>query len=142
MTSPDDTRASGRDDAGLTRFCPACFGRNPWKAGECVTCGASLEAGDDFDERLVWALRHPDTATAVRAAQALGARKTLAAIPALREVSRSGDVYRAAAAAGALRAFQGVASADAGIREAREHPSVIVRRAVGQERGSDDDVAP
>jgi HEAT repeat protein len=139
--STDERRDGATGNPGLTWFCPACFARNRWRTGVCVACGASLEVAGNFDERLVWALRHPDTATAVRAAQALGARRARSAVPALRETAGSPDVYRAAAAAAALRSFVGEPSAEEAIRVARRHPSVIVRRAVDPEQGLDDDGA-
>jgi HEAT repeat protein len=124
---------------GPTRFCPSCYARNAWSAAACESCGAGLQIGDDFDERLVWALRHPDTATAVRAAEALASRGTEHAIPALVETLASPEVYRAAAAAAALRVLSDNPAAAAALETARHHPSVVVRRAaertpVGPER--------
>jgi HEAT repeat protein len=129
----------GRKSGGPTRFCPACYLRNPWSAAVCESCGSPLQIGDDFDERLVWALRHPDTATAIRAAEALASRGTKHAIPALVEALASPEVYRAAAAAAALRVLRDNPAAAAALEAARHHPSVVVRRAadrtpVGPER--------
>lgn len=118
-----------------TRVCPACYGFNRWLASYCKDCGASLASEDDLDSRLVWALRHPDTATAIRAAQALAARRVEAAIPALAAVAAmAGDPYRSAAAAVALASFAGGPEADAALARAENHPSVIVRAAVERAR--------
>jgi hypothetical protein len=113
-----------------SRVCPACYAINPWVADVCVRCGASLERGEAFDERLLWALDHPDTATAELAARLLAARGERRAIEPLGRLLQSADPYRAAAAARALLAFAGDPAADVLIAEARRHPSVMVRRAV------------
>ena len=114
-----------------TRVCPACYGFNPWSADRCEACGAALENADDLDHRLIWALGHPDTATAVRAADALAARQVTEAIGPLAElVGRVDDPYRSAAAARALVAFAGDPAADAALGRAAAHPSLIVRAAI------------
>lgn len=114
-----------------TRICPACYGFNPWSANRCETCGAALENDDDLDHRLIWALGHPDTATAIRAADALAVRQATEAIRPLAElVDRVDDPYRSAAAARALVAFAGDPEADAALERAAVHPSVIVRAAI------------
>ncbi len=113
-----------------SRVCPACYAINPWVADVCVRCGASLERAEAFDERLLWALDHPDTATAELAARLLAARRERRAIEPLGRLLQSADPYRAAAAARALLAFAGDPAADALIAKARRHPSVMVRRAV------------
>lgn len=102
---------------------------NEWDADVCLRCDAPLETSRDFDARLVWALGHPDGATAIRAADALAARRTPGAIEPLgRMAARIDDPYRAAAAVRALRAFLPDPRAAAHLAEARRHPSVIVRR--------------
>jgi len=114
-----------------TRICPACYGFNPWSADHCGACGAALENADDLDHRLIWALGHPDTATAMRAADALAVRQATEAIGPLAElVDRVDDPYRSAAAARALVAFAGDPEADAALGRAAAHPSVIVRAAI------------
>lgn len=116
--------------AGPVRYCPACYTVNPFEAGYCERCGAALETEESFDERLAWALRHPDTETAILAAELLGARRARSAIPALLEVAASSDPYRAAAAVRALGAFTAVPGVWARLRRLADAPSVIVRRAV------------
>lgn len=117
-----------------TRYCPACFARNEWDDERCAACGADLATGDSYDQRLVWALDHPDTATAMLAAELLGRRGTKAAIDQLIEATGSPDPYRAAAAAQALTSFDDV-RAQAAVRTLRDHPSALVRRAVAPSGG-------
>ncbi len=115
---------------GPSRFCPTCYAINAWSRVTCERCGAPLETTRDFDAGLIWALDHPDTATAMLAARVLAERRQEQAIEPLARLARSqADPYRAAAAVRALRAFAGNATADACVEEARRHPSVIVRRA-------------
>ena len=114
-----------------TRVCPACYRFNPWSAERCRACGAALENDDDLDGRLTWALGHPDTAMAIRAADALAVRQAKEAIGPLADlVDRAGDPHRSAAAACALVAFAGDPSADSALVRAAAHPSVIVRSAI------------
>lgn len=140
---PADVRPTGHGRAGRlpglaenamsepTRVCPACYGFNRWSAERCQSCGAALENDDDLESRLIWALGHPDTATAMRAADALAVRQTKAAIGPLAELlDRVGDPYRSAAAARALAAFAGDPDADAALARVPSHPSVVVRSAI------------
>ncbi len=121
---------SGAAGEGPSRLCPACYAINAWARATCERCGAPLQTTRDFDAGLIWALDHPDTATAMLAARVLAERRQVQAIePLARLARREGDPYRAAAAVRALRSFQGHSAADAAISEARRHPSVIVRRA-------------
>jgi hypothetical protein len=121
--------------SGPTRVCPGCYAFNEWTSRTCELCGSDLETEDDLDSRLIWALGHPDTETAVRAAQALAARHTAAAAGALAELADlPDDPYRAAAAAAALVAFAGDPAADAALVRAAAHRSVIVRRALTEAR--------
>ncbi len=128
--------------SGPTRFCTACYAMNSWSATSCETCGASLAVDDarSFNARLTWALRHPDTETAMRAAELLAARHAVEAIDALvLLVDEADDPYRAAAAAAALVAFAGDPAADAAIQRAAAHPSVIVRIALERSRAEHGD---
>ena len=127
----------GVGGGGPLRFCPACYAINAWEAVTCSRCGAPLETPRDYDARLVWALEHPDGATAVRAAGVLAARgKSLAIEPLGRMSQRTDDPYRAAAAVRALRAFSDDPVAAALLDAARSHPSVIVRRAAAEDTGA------
>jgi len=58
----------------LTKFCPRCFAMNKWDAAQCGQCGALLDepTGNDFVERLIHALDHPEPNTRALAAQLLG----------------------------------------------------------------------
>ena len=108
---------------------------NPWESTRCERCGSVLETPRDFDAGLLWALDHPDTESAMLAARLLGERRTASAIEPLGRLSRlRDDPYRAAAAVRALVAFSGDPVADAYLKAARSHPSVIVRRAAGAPR--------
>ncbi len=123
--------------SGPTRVCPACYAFNPWAATACETCGASLviEDAGAFNSWLIWALRHPDTETAMRAADILAIRHAVEAIDALALlVDQADDPYRSAAAAAALTAFTGDPAADAAIQRAAAHPSFIVRVALERSR--------
>jgi HEAT repeat protein len=52
-----------------------------------------------YEDRLIWALRHPDGDRAIMAARVLGQRRARAAVPALRAVVVDGrDPYLAAEA--------------------------------------------
>lgn len=115
--------------AGPVRYCPRCFATNEWDADRCTACGTTLAVDDSYDERLAWALDHPDTATAMLAAELLARRGARAAIDRLLRATRSADPYRAAAAAGALAAIDDD-RARAAVRTLRDHPSALVRRAV------------
>jgi HEAT repeat protein len=115
---------------GPARYCPACYSTNGWDDECCDRCGTSLASADTFDERLAWALDHPDTATAMLAADLLALRNTRSAIDRLIEVTESSDPYRAAAAAGALAALDDDRARTA-VNALRAHPSALVRRAVG-----------
>ena len=115
--------------AGPVRYCPACYAANGWDDERCHHCGTSLASTDSFDERLAWALDHPDTATAMLAADVLARRGTRSAIDRLIEATTSSDPYRAAAAARALASLEDD-RARAAAQALRSHRSALVRRAV------------
>ena len=82
-------------------WCYFCYAVNPRSSGLCVRCGRPVEGLPDlsFDDRLIWALGHPDGDRAVLAAQTLGARRVRSALPALsRAVEQGRDPYLAVAA--------------------------------------------
>lgn len=115
--------------SGPVRYCPACYAVNPYAATACERCGAVLVTEEAYDERLIWALRHPDTETAVLAAELLGARGARRAIGPLLEATRSSDPYRAAAAARALGAFVDEPRVARRLRQLADDGPAIVRRA-------------
>jgi hypothetical protein len=93
-------------------WCYSCYALNPRPQGRCVRCGHEVEAPPDlsYDDRLVWALGHPDGDRAALAAQTLGARRVRSALPALRRVVEDGkDPFLAVAA---LRSAIAIAGPD------------------------------
>ena len=118
----------------VTYFCPGCWARVPGTAATCPVCGADLAHldRDAFDAKLIRALDHPESQTARRAAQILGDRGTLWAIPVLIARCETGaDPYLRAEIALALRRIGGPDGAAALARLA-EDPSVIVRRVAAE----------
>jgi len=91
-------------------WCYSCYAVNPHAKGPCVRCGHPVEGPPDqsYDDRLIWALGHPDGDRAVLAAQSLGARRVRSAMPALRRtVDEDRDPYLAVAALRAAIAIAG-----------------------------------
>jgi PBS lyase HEAT-like repeat. len=58
----------------LTKFCPRCFAMNSETATCCQRCGADLDepVGNDYVERLIHALDHPEPNTRALATLLLG----------------------------------------------------------------------
>ena len=86
-------------------FCPKCWREVDETDRLCSACGALLSELDkkSFAEKVMAALRHPEPATAVRAADILGKLKPPGAVDALTKVLRAGrDPYLLEAAARAL----------------------------------------
>jgi len=93
-------------------WCHYCYAVNPEPSGPCVRCGRPVEGPSalSYDERLIWALDHPDGDRAILAAQSLGARRVRSALPALRRaVDEDRDPYLAVAA---LRGAVAIAGRD------------------------------
>lgn len=91
-------------------WCFSCYAINPRQDGACVRCGCPVQGppGLSFDDRLVWALRHPDGDRAVLAAKTLGTRGLRSALPALRKVVEEvRDPFLAVAALQAAVAIAG-----------------------------------
>ncbi len=118
-----------------TRYCPACYGANAWEDDRCVACGTTLLTDESYDERLIWALDHPDSGVAMLASRVLAARDAKQAIEHLIAQVDSPDPYRAAEAARALAAFADDPRARAALAACRTHPSALVRRAVAESLG-------
>ena len=93
-------------------WCFSCYALNPHARGACVRCGQSVEgpAGLSYDDRLEWALGHPDGDRALLAAETLGRRGVRTALPALqRAVDQRRDPFLAVAA---LRSAVAIAGRD------------------------------
>ena len=116
--------------SGPTRYCPACYAPNDWDDDRCVSCDTKLETDESYDDRLIWALNHPDTGIAMFAAELLAQRDAQQAIDPLIKLVESPDPYRAAAAARALTAFEGDDRVREVLQALRKHPSALVRRAI------------
>ncbi|HXJ96710.1 MAG TPA: HEAT repeat domain-containing protein [Terriglobia bacterium] len=88
----------------LTHFCPSCWseiGAEP----VCLVCGTDVRdlSGDSYEEKLLWALYHPEPTVPVRAATILGELGSRAAVEPLIELAASGsDLYIQEAAVTAL----------------------------------------
>ena len=92
-------------------FCFRCYARNPRSEGACDECGEPIEPPREltYDERLIWALDHPLSGTAITAACLLGVRRTAAASEPLRRIVEAyRDPYLAARALQSLVAIEGV----------------------------------
>lgn len=86
-------------------YCPSCWAELAPNAQVCPRCGADLTALDaeDYTDKLIAALRHPEPFTQRRAAYVLGLRRDPRAVPALVEAMKgSADVYVRGEAAAAL----------------------------------------
>ena len=88
----------------MVRYCPIC-----WSEADdddcCRKCGAPLRqsTNESYEEKLIWALRHPEPTTPIRAATILGERRALAAVEPLIAVALSTrDFYLQEAAVIAL----------------------------------------
>jgi HEAT repeats len=91
-------------------WCFSCYAINPRQEGACVRCGCPVQGppGLSFDDRLVWALGHPDGDRALLAAKTLGSRRVRSALPALRAVvEEDRDPFLAVAALQAAVAIAG-----------------------------------
>ncbi|WP_273842938.1 HEAT repeat domain-containing protein [Rubrobacter calidifluminis] len=90
-------------------YCPRCYEVNGREAKYCARCGAPLrgETGENYVERLIWALHHPQGETAVRAAGILGKLGAVEAVEPLSELVEDGaaDPYLRAAAVSGLGAI-------------------------------------
>lgn len=129
---------------GLTRFCTHCWAKNPWEAERCVRCQAPLSgpSGEDYVDKLISALRHPEASTPIRAAALLGQIADRRAVEPLRRLALDApDPYIARAAVLALAAFNDAAITDVLGRVAAEG-AVPARKAArdalaSRERGNE-----
>jgi hypothetical protein len=122
--------------SGPTRYCPSCYDPNSCEDDRCVACGTVLQTDELYDERLMWALDHPDSGVAMLASRVLAARDARQAIGRLISLVDSPDPYRAAAAARAHMTFEADPGAAAAVAACRSHRSALVRRAVSEPPGA------
>ena len=116
-------------------WCFHCYAVNRDAHGPCVRCGRSVQSppGLSYDDRLVWALGHPDGDRAMLAAQILGARRVRSALPALcRVVDEGRDPFLAVAA---VRSAIAIAGSDElrGWLERLAHRDSFMVRAVAEQ---------
>jgi HEAT repeat protein len=118
-------------------FCPECWHEVDETDRLCSACGALLSELDkkSFAEKVMAALRHPEPATSVRAAEILGRLKSPGAVAALMEVLKGGrDPYLLEAAARALGEIGDQASVSA-LRSVLGSSYLIVRIAAAEALG-------
>lgn len=119
----------------MNHYCPRCRELNEWGRQVCERCGAPLRGrdGETYAQKLIWALRHPEAATALRAAVLLGEKRVSEATgPLLNVLNAPGrDPYLGAAAARALGAV-GDPAARTALIETLERGPVPVRLAAVQ----------
>lgn len=128
-------------------YCPNCYETNAWGEETCARCGASLRGpeGETYVGRLIWALRHPEPSTALRAATILGKLRAPEAEGPLAEVLEdpATDPYLGAAAARSLGRIGGHRAGESLVR-ALKHGPVSVRFAAIEALaalGPDDEIA-
>jgi hypothetical protein len=93
-----------------TYYCWRCYATNKRSSGPCVSCGESIEAPEEasYEDRLIWALRHPLPGRQMMAAQILGELREQSAARPLRElVGEAKDPFLAAQALKSLVAITG-----------------------------------
>jgi HEAT repeat protein len=91
-------------------WCFHCYARNASSEGPCERCGREIKAPASlsYDERLIWALRHPDGDRAMIAARLLGERGARQAILALNSlIEQDRDPFLAARALRSLIEIEG-----------------------------------
>lgn len=115
----------------MTVYCPECYAENAADAGICAACKRPLAGAneDDYVEKLIWALRHPDPTVPPRAAWILGERREGRAVESLlalvRESRDMGALEAAVIALGKIGDVRAVA-----VLEDLKHTSFLrVRRA-------------
>jgi len=116
-------------------FCPSCWAELAEIALTCPFCGVDLaDVRQDYGDKLIAALRHPEPLTQRRAAYLLGLRAESSAVQPLMEVmDGAADVYVRAEAACALAKIGGAISwAKLEHTAADKHESFIVRRVAEQ----------
>jgi hypothetical protein len=116
-------------------WCFHCYALNPRPEGPCICCGCSVDPPHalTYEERLIWALGHPDGDRALVAAKVLGARRAECAVPALRKIVEDGqDPFLAVAALRSVIAIVGAHRVRAWLGYVARGDSFMVR-AVAQD---------
>jgi hypothetical protein len=111
-------------------WCYHCYAVNPQASGSCVRCGRPVDRPPElsYDDRLIWALRHPDGDRAVLAAQTLVQRRVRLALPALRAaVEEDRDPYLAVAALRGALAIAGPEELRSWLEQLARSDSFMVR---------------
>lgn len=89
----------------MTFYCPNCWKEIDPNLQVCPYCGANQEAlsEEEYDEKLIRALHHPEPMTPIRAAYILGERRVTRAVDDLEKViDENNDPYLVQAAIEAL----------------------------------------
>lgn len=116
-------------------WCFRCYGLNPRPSGRCQHCGEEIAAPPDisFDERLIWTLGHPDGDRALLAAQTLGRRHVIEAVPRLRELATSStDPFLAAEALRSLLRLENADTLRPLLRELARNGAFMIAEIAGQ----------
>jgi HEAT repeat protein len=80
----------------MTFYCPNCWHEIDPKLSICPYCGANQEAlsEEEYDEKLIRALHHPEPMTPIRAAYILGERQMKRAVSVLEKtIEENSDPY-------------------------------------------------
>jgi len=90
----------------MTFYCPNCWNEVAAEVGLCPRCGALIQqllAEQDYVDKLIAALKHPEPTTPIRAAWILGERRETRAVePLMRVVRECHDPFIVEAAVEAL----------------------------------------
>lgn len=90
----------------MTFYCPKCWSEVAAEVASCPSCGALIQqvlAEQDYVDKLIAALKHPEPTTPIRAAWILGERKERRAVePLSRLVHECRDPFIVEAAVEAL----------------------------------------
>lgn len=119
----------------MITFCPNCWGELAEPTLTCPFCGVNLaDVRQDYVEKLIAALHHPEPLTQRRAAYLLGLRAESSAVqPLIAVLDGDADVYVRAEAACALGKIGGAMSWARLARAAADgQESFIVRRVAAQ----------
>jgi hypothetical protein len=112
-------------------WCFRCYARNARPSGPCERCGAEIAAPPSiaYEDRLIWALGHPDGDRALLAARLLGELRCRRATPALRLlVEHPVDPFLAARALGSLIEIEGAGPIRALLAELADGGSFLLAR--------------